>query len=913
MKNLPSDQSPQQLDDICRSETLISRYDHQFNFMVHSVAQMTDVAFCAVLMPCECNLVVACATDESIKRVWSPDEFTNLADTLQIGGKADTRFIKKFPVENAQGKITAYLVLADHESKTWRADDQKVVDRAVSHSLSIIESNNKKNRLAMYHKLFDVSSGLMGIANFDGVFIEINPAFSEVLGIDRNELMVHEYFDFVHPDDYEKTSSIVQELRAGRSINHFVNRYITRNEEVRYIEWAATPDLEDELIYTVGRDITESVHKDELLIKGEEKFQKFFNNVRGVLCIHDMEGNFTELNLAGYMATGYSPEDLGKISLYDLIPPENHGKVKAYLNAVNMAGQASGEMTMVKKNGESSIWYFLSVVNEDADGNREVLTNMVDISERKKMDRQLKQAKEEAEMAYKAKAEFVANMSHEIRTPLNGIIGFTELLLQTDLDETQRQYLELINQSGTSLYGIINDILDFSKIESNNLELSYDKIVLEEVISEAVNIVLYGLEKKRLEVLLDIDPLLPRYMWMDAMRLKQILVNLLGNAQKFTEKGEIKVYVRVLEDLGNNSMRIRVGIKDTGIGIPGDKLPIIFKAFSQGDGSVTKKYGGTGLGLSISNKLLELADSRLQVESQEGVGSDFFFDLSVTTEDEELDLRLGEIKRVLVVDDNSNNRKILRRMLEIKGVEVEEADSGLRALMTLSDDAKFDVIIMDYHMPIMDGIETIRKVKELQANQNSEQSFIVLYSSSDNEELKQACQELDIENRLVKPIRMNQMYDVLAKIKDIQEKSAPSKPEIPEPTEQSLRILIAEDNPINMTLTRVFANELVADAYVIEARDGKEAVDLFQKEQPDLIFMDIQMPNLNGYEATRKIRALEDHVEIPIIALTAGTMPGEREKCLAAGMNDFLAKPLLKKTFAAMLKKWAGSDIQDPV
>src|SRR5699024_3902209 len=242
-------------------------------------------------------------------------------------------------------------------------------------------------------------------------------------------------------------------------------------------------------------------------------------------------------------------------SLYDFIPPEKHNKVKAYLKAVDQIGQASGEMTMLKKDGGSSTWYFLSVINEDSEGNREVLTNMVDISERKKIDRQLKQAKEEAEQAFKAKSEFVANMSHEIRTPLNGILGFTELVLQTNLDETQRKYLEIINQSGTSLYSIINDILDFSKLESNNMMLSIDKVEVEEMISEAINIVLFGLEKKGLEVLLDIDPNLPKYMWTDALRIKQILVNLLGNAQKFTEKGEIKIYVKILEDLGNKDRK----------------------------------------------------------------------------------------------------------------------------------------------------------------------------------------------------------------------------------------------------------------------------------------------------------------------------------------------------------------------
>lgn len=912
MKDLQSHKGSEEQNNISRPESVIDRYDHVFDFLVFSVAQMTDVVLCAIMMPFENNIGVICTTNESIKKVWPENEFTDCSDSLQIIKGADTKFIKILPIINSNDVVVAYLSIADTKPKELTADEQKIIDKAVKQCSQLIEAEKKNHRLATFNKLFDIASGFMAIINFEGAFIKINAAFTRELGLSEHEMMHHKIFEFVHPDDQEQSITMVNDVKSGSSVHHFVNRYLKKDGVKRWIEWAATPDLDEQLIYAVGRDITESIQKDKRLQSEKQKFQKFFNNVRGVLCIHDLEGNVLEVNLAGFLATGYTREEMKQSSLYDLTPPEWHSKVKAYLTAVNRVGQASGEMTMLKKNGGSTIWYFLSVINEDSEGNREVLANMVDISERKKMDRQLKLAKEEAELAFKAKSEFVANMSHEIRTPLNGILGFTELALKTNLDEMQRKYLEIINQSGTSLFSIINDILDFSKLESNNIKLSIDKVEVEEMISEAINIVLYGLEKKGLEVLLDIDHSLPKYMWVDAMRIKLILVNLLGNAQKFTEEGEIKIYVKVLEDLGDGEKRIRIGIKDTGIGIHEDQLSEIFKAFSQGDASITKKYGGTGLGLCISNMILALAKSRLEVESEQGVGSDFFFDLKVQTEDEELDMKFDGIKKVLVVDDNDNNRKILRRMLEIKDIQVEEAESGLRALMILADDSEFDVIIMDYHMPIMDGIETIRKIKELQAAQNKEHSFIILYSSSDDEKLQHACKELEIRNRLVKPIRMNQMYEVLAKVKYLHpEKKEEIIPETPEKTYISLRVLIAEDNPVNMALTKVFVNELVADAHIIEARDGNEAVNLFQKEQPDIIFMDIQMPDLNGYEATRKIRALEDQVEIPIIALTAGSMSGEKEKCLMAGMNDFLAKPLRKKTFGTMLKKWMGSDMQE--
>jgi signal transduction histidine kinase/response regulator RpfG family c-di-GMP phosphodiesterase len=539
------------------------------------------------------------------------------------------------------------------------------------------------------------------------------------------------------------------------------------------------------------------------------------------------------------------------------------------------------------------------------------LVNEVDITERKKMENKILQAKELAEKAYVLKSEFVANMSHEIKTPLNGIIGFTELLLDTNLDETQRQYLEIINQSGVSLHSIINDILDFSKLEKQKLKLNIDKVELEELVSEAFNIVAYSNTKKQIEMLIDIDDTIPRYIWTDEMRLKQVFVNLLSNALKFTEEGEITLYVKVLDDLGEGKKQLRFGVRDTGIGINSEKQAEIFNAFSQEDGSITKRYGGTGLGLTISNQILALAGSVLQVESDQGKGSDFFFDIQFDTEEEEDDVSLTDIKSVLIVDDNENNRKILKRMLERKNIEVIECDSGLKALLLIMDKSEFDVIIMDYHMPVMDGIETIRKMKNIIPDGTPLASYVLLHSSSDDTNFQDACDELEIENLLVKPIRMKQMYQVLSTLKSSEKKKLKQIKDVAsEVRKHEIKILIAEDNAVNLLLTKTYLKDIIPQALIIEAKDGTEAVEKYQKENPDLILMDIQMPHLNGIEATQKIRALEKNIEIPIIAITAGSLPGEKEKCLQAGMSDFLTKPLLRQTLSDMIKKWVDIEIE---
>lgn len=528
-----------------------------------------------------------------------------------------------------------------------------------------------------------------------------------------------------------------------------------------------------------------------------------------------------------------------------------------------------------------------------------------DITTNKAVEARLLAAKEDAEQANKAKSEFLANMSHEIRTPLNGIIGFTDLLTKTDLNETQQEYLGIVHQSGNALLNTINDILDFSKIEAGKLEIHYTKSNLHELLGESADVIKYQVQSKSLELIVDIAPDAAKFVWVDEVRLKQVLINLLGNAAKFTEYGEIQLKLQIRDQPEPGQITYRFSVSDTGIGIAAEKILTIFEAFSQEDASTTKKYGGTGLGLTISNKLLELMGSKLEVSSTPGSGSTFFFDLTMKIEVEATDdeQRYDMIKNVLIVDNNANNRTIINKMLQLHQIASHEVSSGMEAVDIFSSGHTFDVVLMDHHMPGMDGLQTIKKIKELFNGPESEPAFILLNSSS-NESIVEECKRLNINNRLMKPIKIKDLYNVLNNLDSKTKHIPPVHTKASAVITGLFNIIIAEDNAVNMLLAKTIVKKIAPNAVIFEATNGVEALDICVKTPIDLILMDVQMPDMNGYVATQEIRSIPRLKQMPIVALTAGNVKGEREKCIASGMDDFISKPFVANTIAVCLKKW---------
>jgi PAS domain S-box-containing protein len=759
----------------------------------------------------------------------------------------------------------------------------------------------------------------------------ISPSCREIYGLEPEEIQGNPtlIMDTVHPDD----RAVFQESIAVSAQTLLPWKWEGReiiNGTVKWFEGASRPE----------RQANGDILWDGLLIditarkQAEEERDRFFTLSIDMLCVAGFGGYFKHLNPAWEKTLGFTKEELLAKPFLDFVHPEDRAPTLAVMEHLSATGgDVIFENRYLCKDGSYKwlAWDAAPFAEQQM-----IYAVARDITERKRTEEELQKAKNAAEAATRAKSEFLANMSHEIRTPMNGIIGMTELALDTELTPQQREYLTMVKDSADALLRLINDILDFSKIEAGKLDLEPIDFSLHENLESMIKTLAMRAHKKGLELACHIPPDVPDMLVGDPGRLCQIVLNLAGNAIKFTEEGEVVVDVAI-ESQTAEEVCLYCAVKDTGIGIPPEKQHVIFEAFSQVDSSTARKYGGTGLGLAISTQLVALMGGRIWVESEVGKGSTFHFTARFGLSKEAVSKRLTEPVDVqdlpvLVVDDNATNRRILQEMLtnwRMKPTVVEGARAALAAMEEAREAGEpFALVLTDGMMPEMDGFELAEQIQ--QHPELAGATIIMMLSSAGQRGDSTRCRELGVSAYLNKPIKQSDLLDTIVTVLhtssvEMRESSLQPQPALPA-SHRRLHILLTEDNTINQ---RVALGILEKRGHaVVVAGNGKEALAALEREAFDLILMDVQMPEMDGFEATKAIRAREaaantergtrnDEYDtphssfiihhsslphLPIVAMTAHAMKGDRERCLEAGMDAYVSKPLQAQELFAIIE-----------
>ena len=799
-------------------------------------------------------------------------------------------------------------------------------------------------------ELLDLALDLICVAGLDGYFTRVNQAWTDVLGYTKEELLTQPWINLVHPDDQDATIAEATKVFHGYRTMRFRNRCRSKDGSFRWIVWTAAAPADGQFFYATGRDVTEIKRDEDLLLAQysvtrvlaealslREAAPQIVKNIcetlewaagtvwqldktegvlRSVETWHIPSANVSEFSALtrsltlhrGVGLPGRVWEKADALWIEDVPTDPNfpraltaskEGLHSAFGFPILLGGEVLGVLEFFShqiRRPDTKLLNLLSAVGSQ-------IGQFIERTEAEAAlrlyARDLESAKQVAEEATKAKSEFLANMSHEIRTPMNAIVGMTELALGTPLTGEQREYLGTIRDSADALLTLINDLLDFSKIEARKFELDKRDFDLRDTLEDTVRLLAPRAHQKELELACHIQADLPDRVFGDPIRLRQIVINLVGNAIKFTDKGEVMLHVE-RQIQSESTLTLHFFVSDTGIGIPEEKQQTIFEAFEQVDSSTTRKYGGTGLGLSISAELVKLMGGMMWVESKVKQGSKFHFTVVLELKKSESDASPKRIQQlmdlpILVVDDNASNRRILKEILMNWHMKPTLTSSGAEALQMLKEgncNKPFALVLLDVHMPEMDGFAVARQIRDGYKQLGIK---VLLLTSASRPSDVARCHELEIAGYLSKPIKQSELFDaiVTAMAADSQklERFESTSASI-QPSERSLRVLLAEDNPVNQTLAMRILEKLGHKVQVVN--NGKEAVERAQAEPFDLILMDVQMPGMDGLEATTAIRAAEADTgrHVPIVAMTAHAMKGDREKCLSAGMDGYLSKPI---------------------
>ena len=814
------------------------------------------------------------------------------------------------------------------------------------HAVGIVRDINERKRieeeLRIKERAIESALSAIAISDLAGNVNYVNPAFLKLWGYSSPaEVLGKSVTSFSTIGD--KTADIIETLRARGSWRGEL--VALRKDGARFnVDLGASMILDASsspiCMMASFEDITERKRTEEELRKSEDRFKLIFEFAPDAYYLNDLKGNFIDGNIAAEKTTGYKKAELIGSSFLKLhLLSLNQLPKAAKLLAYNIMGKSTGpdEFILRRKTGDK-VSVEISTHPVKFENKTIVLGIARDITERKLAEEALHVAMEkleqanarlevsikradqmafEAQAANIAKSQFLANMSHEIRTPMNGVLGMAGLLLGTELSKEQRQYAETVNSSAEALMSVINDILDFSKIEADKVELEELNFDLRTMMEDTAEMLAMRAQEKGLEFICRIAPEVNVLLRGDPGRLRQVLVNLGGNAIKFTSRGEVVIEVK-LESESEDRLQARFEVRDTGIGIPRDKIELLFKVFQQLDASTTRRFGGTGLGLAISKRLVELMGGRIGVDSVEGRGSTFWFTVTFGKQPpgrQAAETPRADIRgvRVLAVDENATNRLVLAEQLAALGVRHAEAESGAKAIDMLraarAQGDPFRIVLLDMQMPGMDG-ESLGKT--LKADSELRDIPLVMMTSSGKRGDTKRLEAIGFSAYLTKPVKQSQLFDCLATVLGAGDPSVKTSKTglvtrftINEARQRKVRILVADDNIINQ---RVAVGVLEKRGFSAEAvADGQEAIHALEMIPYDIVFMDVQMPVMDGYEATRAIRSGKTKVlnqRIPIIAMTAHSMKGDRELCLEAGMDDYISKPITPQALAEAVKKW---------
>ncbi len=748
-----------------------------------------------------------------------------------------------------------------------------------------------------------------------GTITYANPAAEHILGWSAQDLVGRPREEFPGLGAHELP------LEGAESGEYEITR---RDGHSITVAYSSSPILEDghnRGLVIAFRDVSERRQAEEALRRSEERFRSLVQNLTDVITVLDPDGRMQYLSPSIEHVVGYTPDELVGRNCFELVHPDDRERVASALRERAEDRLASSAGTQFRFRHRDGSWRDIEAVSTNGLADpaiRGIIVTCRDITERQQIEQELRVAKEAAEAASRAKSDFLATMSHEIRTPMNGVIGMSELLLGTELTPEQREYAEAIASSGEHLLRIINDILDFSKIEAGRMQLEEFDFDLRSTVEDVAGLLGARAADKGLELTCYCEPDVPSMVRGDPFRLRQVLTNLVGNAIKFTDEGEVVLRACTEEDSGEHVLA-RFEVSDTGIGITPEQKERLFGAFSQADSSISRRYGGTGLGLAISRQLAQLMGGTMGVESEPGVGSTFWFTArfhklaqSAIPARSTADISSAH---ALVVDDNATNRRVLEQQLRSWGVENDSAESGQQALQMLRASAEsgrpYDLLVLDVQMPGMDGIELTRRVR---SDGQLRSPKVVLLSSVGRSEIAAEARELDVSATLTKPVRHSQLYDTLVNALSGGSQRPPVEPPEPrhlatppEPTQRhGGRVLVAEDNAVNQRLALTILEKLGYDADL--ATNGREALERAESGDYLAVLMDCQMPEMDGFEATQRIRELDaPRGTVPIIAMTANALEGDRERCIAAGMNDYISKPVRIADLESVLERWVGT------